>query len=133
MTQTQDRGSGLALIERSEQAASRAGERLGRLAGLTGLRIQQLVHGWRDEADRMDEPAAPRGPASMAAHPAGERQAATARAEEVVDLLGQRASQWVLVNGLQARRALARLREDAEDLWVEARETRAGWHGRQKV
>jgi hypothetical protein len=125
MTQTQDRGSDRALIERSEQAASRAGERLGRLAGLTGLRIQHLVHTWHDEADRMDEPAAPRG----AARPTRERQPATARAEEVVDHLGQRVHHWALVNGLQARRALARLREDAEDLWVEARETRALWRG----
>jgi len=121
---TQERESGLALIERSEQVASRAGERLGRLAGLTGLRIQQLMHAWRDEADHMDEPTIPRGDAP----PAGEKQPATARAEEVVDLLGQRVGRWALVNGFQVRRGLARLREDAEDLWVEARETRANWH-----
>lgn len=125
MTQTQEREGGLALIERSERAASQAGARLGRLAGLTGLRLQQLVHGWREEADRMDEPEAPR----EAAHQAGERQPATARAEEVVDRLGQRVSHWALVNGLQVRRGLARLREDAEDVWAEAQETRTSWRG----
>lgn len=132
MTQTQGRENGPALIERTEQAASRAGERLGRLAGRTGLRIQQVVRAVHEEADRRDESAEHQRLASKVGRPANERQTPTARAEEVVDRLGQEIGRRALVKGLQAKRALARLREEAEDLWVEARDMRASWRGTQR-
>jgi hypothetical protein len=124
MTQAQRNESGPALVARTELAASQVGERLGRLAGLTGLRIQQAARSLHVPTERGDQSAERQGQAAQTERTA-QRQAATARAEEAVDRLGQRISHWALVNGLQARRTLARLREDGEDLWVEAREKRA--------
>jgi uncharacterized membrane protein YccC len=120
-------------IERAEHALSRAGERIGRLVGQAGLRIQRAARSLREEADRMDEPASAQQKNERPARKAPESLPATARAEELVDRLGQRMSHWATVNGLQARRAMARLREDAEDMWVEAQEMRNGWmsKGRQ--
>ena len=127
MTRVQEKEP--AITERAEQALSQAGERIGRLVGLTGLRIQQAAQSLRAEADRMDEPAAARRGNGRKARKAPEISPATARAEEIVDRLGQRMSHWATLNGLQARRTMARLREDAEDIWVEAREMRNGWKG----
>ncbi len=116
-------------IERAEQALSRAGERIGRLVGLAGRRIQQAARSLREEADRMDEPETARHEHGPKARPVPKGQPATARAEELVDRLGQRMSHWAMVNSQQAKRAMARLREDAEDMWVEAQEMRDGWRG----
>jgi hypothetical protein len=119
-------------IERAEQALSRAGERIGRLVGLAGLRIQRAARSLREEADRMDEPESAQHGNGKQARKAPASQPATARAEELVDHLGQRMSHWATVNGLQAKRAMARLREDAEDMWVEAQEMRNGWRSKRE-
>jgi hypothetical protein len=119
-------------IERAEQVLSRAGERIGRLVGLAGLRIQQAARSLREEADRMDEPESAQHGNGKQARKAPENQPATARAEELVDRLGHRMSHWATVNGLQARRTMARLREDAEDMWVEAQEMRNGWRSKRE-
>jgi len=120
----------LAPTERAEQIVNRAGERLGRLAGQAVLRFQQTAHTLHTEADDMDalEPtsaqsASPKAPArATQAHPPADE-----RAEELVDQLGQRVRHWAIVSDLQARRTLARLREDAEDIWVEAHGVRGSW------
>lgn len=130
MTRVQEKGS--PGIERAEQALSRAGERIGRLVGLTGLRIQRAARSLREEADRMDEPESARHGDGKKARKAPEGQPATARAEELVDRLGQRMSHWAVVNGQQARRTMARLREDAEDMWIEAQEMRNGWRSKRE-
>ncbi|HEY1348371.1 MAG TPA: hypothetical protein VGF67_01940 [Ktedonobacteraceae bacterium] len=121
MTQARSSENGPARITRTEQAASQVGERLGRLAGLTGLRIQQAARSLHTPTGRQDQPAERQDQAG--------RAATTARAEEAVDRLGQRISHWALLNGLRARRSVARLCEEAEDLWVEALEKRANWRG----
>jgi hypothetical protein len=130
MTQLQEKES--PGIERAEQALSRAGERIGRLVGLAGLRIQRTARSLREEADHMDEPESTQHGNGKQTRKAPENQPATARAEELVDRLGQRMSHWATVNGLQARRTMARLREDAEDMWVEAQEMRNGWRSKRE-
>lgn len=130
MTQVQEKEP--AITERAEQALSRVGERIGRLVGLTSLRIQQATQSLREEADRMDEPASVRHENGRKARKVSQSKPATARAEEMVDRLGQRMSYWTMVNGSQARRTMARLREDAEDMWVEAREMRNAWKGKHE-
>ncbi len=50
----------------------------------------------------------------------------TERAEVVVDRLGERVGQWLSVAGYQLRKAAARAREEAEDIWAEAQAIRRG-------
>jgi len=129
MTQVQEKEP--AIAERAEQAMSQVGERIGRLVGLTGLRLRQAARSLREEADRMDEPESVHRKNGQGMNQAPETAPATARAEEIVDRLGQRMSHWATANGLHAKRTIARLREDAEDIWVEAREMRNGWKGKR--
>lgn len=121
--------------ERAEQILQQTGQRLGLLAQRVRQQWQQARQAVRQEAVRMDVPTPAR-----TSQPSGEngapstptRQATTERAEELVDRLGQRLGQWATVNGRYTKRAVARLREDVEDLWVEAREIRAGWTGKRE-
>ena len=117
--------------ERAEQLVQQAGQRLGHLAWQARQRWQHALQAFREEADRMDVPAsAPAGQRSAragATQATQTKQARTERAEELVDRVGQRLGLWAKANGIQARRTLARLRESAEDFWVEAQDIRAGW------
>lgn len=135
MTQEQHENATPAATERAEQILSRAGERLGKLVGRAGQRLQQTAQAFREEADQMDDPGStsthPRSRASTA-RKAPANQPTTARAEELVGQLEQRFNRWALVNGAQAKRAIARLREDAEDMWIEAQELRTDWRGTRR-
>lgn len=48
------------------------------------------------------------------------------RAEELVDRLGQRAGTFASLASLRVRKLAARAREEAEDVWAEARSIRQG-------
>ncbi len=50
--------------------------------------------------------------------------AATARAEEIVDVLGQRAGRYAAAAGRQLTRLAARAREEGEDILMEAQHLR---------
>lgn len=127
MTQTREREAAPLTTERAEQMLSRAGEQLGRLAGRATLRLRQTAQAFREEADHMDmsksasehQSARPRGRRNNRAN-----QVTLEKAEELVDQLRQRVGHWTTTGGLQMRRALARLREDAEDMLVEAQNMR---------
>lgn len=130
MTQTREKAHPQAPTERAALAANRAGERLGLLVGQTALRLQRASRFFREEADRMDTPATD-ADSDQQKPESGRKslvdQATTERAEELVDQFGQRVRHWALVGSLQTKRTLARLREDAEDMWVEAQEMRGEW------
>jgi hypothetical protein len=130
MTQEQRESAAPAATERAEQILNRAGERLGKLVGQAGLRFQQAAQSVREQANRMDEPESISARSRSRAN--GENQPAKARAEELVSRLEQRLGHWAMVNGAQAKMAMARLREDAEDMWAEAQEKRADWRGIRK-
>jgi hypothetical protein len=49
---------------------------------------------------------------------------AMARAEELVDQMGERFGQFLSQAGHYAQKAMARAREEAEDIWAEAQEMR---------
>lgn len=127
MTQMKEEETIPAATERAEQIVNRAGERLGKLAGQAVLRFQQTRQALHEEADEMDtpEPASARNESRSSTTQTN--APATERAEELVDQFGQRVGHWAIVNNLRARRMLARLREDAEDIWVEARGMRGSW------
>lgn len=49
---------------------------------------------------------------------------AIARAEELVDRVGEQVGQWLSRLGHSTQRTLARAREEAEDIWAEAQHLR---------
>jgi hypothetical protein len=53
-----------------------------------------------------------------------EQRPATARAEETVDRAGERVGHLAVLLGYQLRVFAARAREEAEDIWAEARSMR---------
>ncbi len=53
-------------------------------------------------------------------------QAATQRAEEIVDRVGERVGYFASMSTQRIRIAAARAREEAEDMWAEAQSIRRG-------
>ena len=51
------------------------------------------------------------------------------RAEELVGKAGEYVKQWTVGGNVQVRRTFSRLKEDMEDMWVEAREIEHHQHG----
>jgi hypothetical protein len=133
MTQTQERVDISTAAERAERIVSRAGERLGMLAGRAAQRFQQTAQAFREKADQADIPASAQQKGSSTHVPSAQTyHQATERAEEMVERFGQRVSHWTQLGNMQARRTLARLREDAEDMWVEAQGMHHEWSGKRE-
>ena len=134
MTQTEEDISQPA-AEGAEDIFELTGRRLGYLAGQARQRFQQAAQVLRAKADHENLSAANasrRKTGTKAVHNGGARPSATERSEELIDLLGQRVNHWVTVNGLQARKAMALLQENAEDMWVEAQNQYAAWKSRRE-
>lgn len=130
---TQDpKGEAAPLIERTEVILNRSGEQLGRLMRRAGLRLQRVTRAFREEANRMDElesTQARQGRERKRTQQPQTHQPTTERAEEMMDQFGQRMNQWMTTSGLQARKVVARLQEEAEDMWAEAHTMRSSWKG----
>jgi hypothetical protein len=112
---------------RAEELFDRMGQRIGYFTALAMQRIQRATTSIREEADRLNQPEPTpeeqsNGPAATRKEEA--RRLATAKAEEMVDRMGQRISQYTALAGLQILRAVARAREEAEDMWAEAQNIR---------
>lgn len=133
MTSTREKVENPSGSERTEQLLSQAGERLGTLIGRTIVGFRRSMQALRAEADQLDVPES--APAKQSTGKTDSRKdlaesPAVERAEELVDQTRQRAGQWMEVNGLRVRRAMAFAREELEDMWVEAQQMRHGWrHG----
>jgi hypothetical protein len=128
MAQTQEREASAGAPERAEELLTRAGAQLGHWAGGALRRLQQTAQAFRDEADRLDLPDEERQTAQS--QTSQEEQPARERAEVVVDRLLQRMSLWTMQGNVAMRRSVARLREDVEDMWVEAQERQRDWQHR---
>lgn len=113
--------------ESVEQLFTRAGKRLGRVAGKTTLRIQKAMGQVRVEANQMDVLATVPEHETQGERDTRPTRPAMERAEELVGQLVHRVSFWTKSNGLQVRRSVARMREEAEDMWVEAQQMRNTW------
>ncbi len=117
-------------VARAEVLMERAGESIGVFAASTWMRIQKMTSSMRTEADTMDQPKA------EAVHEEEQREAQngassqaiqghpTTRAEVLLDQAGGRLGMFVAIATLEARRISARMREDLEDIWVEAQSIR---------
>ena len=135
MTQEQESAPLPSSTERAEQLLTRAGERLGRVAGKAILGARQATRHLREEADQMDMPGAASEHSGDGAEVEGDQQPrrpATERAEKLVEQMVRRVSRWTVTNDVRVRRAVARLREDAEDVWVEARHMRGTWKNKNE-
>ncbi|BCL81550.1 hypothetical protein ccbrp13_40150 [Ktedonobacteria bacterium brp13] len=126
MTQTREKDTILAAAERSEQILTYAGGRLGMLVGRATIRFRQAAQAFREEADHMDMPGLTS--TQQAGRPASERNADLNRStmERAEELVG-RIEQWAIVGSSQMKRAIARLQEDAEDMYVEAQDMHDKW------
>jgi hypothetical protein len=112
---------------RAEELFDRMGQRIGYFTALVIQRIQRAATSIREEADRPSQPqtvpgAESNGTAVVRTEEAG--RPATEQAEEMVDRVGQRLSDYTALAGLQIQRAAARMREEAEDMWAEAQNLR---------
>ena len=127
MSQTQKDNATQTATERAEELFNRMGQRLGMLTALATQRLQRVATSIREEADRLDEPQSVSGEhsdGSAAGRTEEVYRLATAKAEQMVDQMGQRISQYTATAGLQIQRAVARAREEAEDMWAEAQNIR---------
>jgi hypothetical protein len=127
MSQTQKDNPTQTATERAEELFNRMGQRFGYLTSLATQRLQSVATTIREEADRLDEPQSASGEdsnRSVAERSEEARRQATAKAEQMVDQVGQRISQYTSMVGLQIQRAVARAREEAEDMWAEAQNIR---------
>jgi hypothetical protein len=52
---------------------------------------------------------------------------ATVRAEVLLDQMGERVGRFLSTAGQEIRKATARAREEAEDIWAEAQNMRRSW------
>ena len=127
MSQTQKDNPTQTATERAEELFNRLGQRFGYLTALATQRLQNISTSIREQADQLDEPQSVSGEhlnGSAAERTEEARRQATAKAEQLVDQAGQRISQFTSIAGLQIQRALARAREETEDMWAEAQNIR---------
>src|SRR5437660_11581272 len=111
MSQTQKDNSTQTATERAEELFNRIGQRFGFLTALATQRLQRVATSIREEADRLDEPQSVSGEhsdGSAAGRTEEVYRLATAKAEQMVDQMGQRISQYTATTGLQIQRAVAR-------------------------
>ncbi|GHO85805.1 hypothetical protein [Dictyobacter formicarum] len=124
MTQTRESDAAASAIRRAEQIATVTGGQLGAWVGLTTQRFRQATQALREEANRLDTPGSAMVNQTTAGKSAtGQPRPAQERAEALIDQLGQ----WTREGGAHMQRTLARLREDAEDMYVEAQDMRSMW------
>lgn len=124
MTQARESDAIPSATRRAEQIATVAGSQLGTWVGLTTRRFRQAAQTLREEAKRMETPASATTKQTTARQPAADQnQPALERAEALVEQMGQ----WAVEGSGQMQKTLARLREDAEDMYVEAQDMRSRW------
>lgn len=128
MSQSQG-GSDKPPVVRADELLDNLGRRIGLFAGLAGQRIQSAAVNIRDQTRQMNQPETAAGEhvsqqagAEEAAQPGAEK--AAAKAEELVEGMTQRLGLFAARAGLQIQKATARMREGAEDVWVEAQSIR---------
>ena len=127
MSQTSREKSGQPATARAEELLDNMGRRIGFFAAQASQRIQNAAASVREEADRMDQSNAASGEKSNQSPiaPAEEKgQLAMEKSEELVDRMTQQLSHYTAITGFQIQKAVARMREEAEDMWAEAQQIR---------
>lgn len=109
---------------RAEELLDQAGQRVGAFVALTRIRVQQTLSAVREQAEQRGRDTAQLMPGRQAGQENGSNQLATQRAEEIVDRVGGRLGAVAAMTSLQIQKALARVREEAEDIWADAESIR---------
>lgn len=122
----------------STERADQLGQRIGIFAHQVQQRVQDAAAAVKSKADSMGMEA----PSQLSARKASQEKASRAktsraktgreqpgaptmeRAEATVDSLGQQLGVWGSQASLQIQKVIARVREDTEDMWVEAQTIR---------
>lgn len=108
----------------ARQRAEQLGERIGYLASLALRRVEATA---RQAMPGPISPSAAEAPdrEAPAAGPAGaSTQAATERAERLLDDMGERIGGLASITGPVIQKFVALAREEAEDIWAEAQHIR---------
>lgn len=114
-------------VEHPNALVNRMAHSIGFYAAHTYQRIQSITHTAREKADRLDQLKTGQPESSeQSVQPSEQatiqaKEAVTRRAEEMVDSLTQRLSSLTATVKFNFQRTAARVREDAEDIWAEAR------------
>jgi hypothetical protein len=124
MSQTPGEQPGPPATARAEELLDQAGQRVGAFVALTRIRVQQALSAAREEAERRGRDTSQLMQGGQAGQENGSNQLATQRAEEIVDRVGGRLGAVAAMTGLQIQKALARVREEAEDMWADAESIR---------
>jgi hypothetical protein len=136
MSQEQDKGPhpNQPPVARAEEFVDRMGRSIGLFAGLTGQRLQRTATVIRQEVQHARQPTTAPGEQSkqpetarpeecaQSARPAAEKR--TEQAEQKVDQAAQRLALLGAAVSYQVQKTAARIREEAEDMWVEAQHLR---------
>ncbi|HTI13517.1 MAG TPA: hypothetical protein VL461_02960 [Dictyobacter sp.] len=113
--------------ERAERLLDRTGERIGYLMGRTNQRVRRTTTALRERIEQRnaDKSASSGGKETQHAPSAHEaNQAIMERAEHLVDRVGQNVGSWSGDASHRMQWMFARVREDLEDMWVEAQHMR---------
>jgi hypothetical protein len=109
---------------RAEKILERTGQQIGFFIGQTGQRIRQTANSAREQAGHLDQLKQARTgketPPTSASKKGGVESIATARAEETVDRMGEQLGHYTAQANFLLQRTVARVREEAEDMWSEA-------------
>ncbi len=123
--------SGQSAVARAEERLNSCGQRIGLFAGRARLRIQDAGKTLGFLAEHEDQskmaPGTKSGQPTMAG-PEESRQPATEKAEELVNRMGQRINRLSNLVSQNVIKATAYVREEAEDVWVEAQSIRRNIH-----
>lgn len=126
-------------MNKTEKTLESIGENIGFFTAQSGLRLQQGVRSLRKGFQRSQngEPTMPEAPEHEEQSTEGAENQTTEgspgnptmeRAEVWVDRIGEHYHQLTGFASLYVLRATARMREEAEDIWVEAQTLRGGKH-----
>ena len=121
--------SGKSAVTRAEERLDSFGQRIGLFVGRARLRIQDTgkTLGLAQEGQLKEEPGAkPEQPTMAGPEEAG--QPTTEKAEELVNRMGQRINHLSNLASQSVIKATAYVREEAEDVWVEAQSIRRNIH-----
>jgi hypothetical protein len=123
-----DTGSGQSAVTRAEERLDSFGQRIGLFAGRARLRIQDAgkTLGFLEDRSKMASGTEPRRPTTAGSEESG--QLATEKAEELVNRMGQRINRLSNLASQNVIKATAYVREEAEDVWVEAQSIRRNIH-----
>ena len=123
--------SGRSAMTRAEERLDNFGQRLGLFVGRARLRIQDIgkTQGLpaAQEGQLKEAPGAKPGQPTTAG-PEESGQPTTEKAEELVNRMGERISYFGILASHSVMQATAYVREEAEDVWVEAQSIRRNIH-----